>query len=117
MTYYAAPGIPRPERNIRKLTIGIIRDVVCDYYQIPRDKVFEKNRKREFVLTRYVIFFFAKSELFMSLHQIAQFCGGQDHTTVVHGIKTLHDRINTEDSIRADIEILSDKINDLKFNN
>lgn len=109
------PGIPRPERNIKKLTIEEIRDVVCDYYHVPADKVFKKCRKREFVLTRHVIFFFAKSELFMSLHQIAQFCGGQDHTTVVHGIKALHDRIDTENSIRADIEILSDKINDLKF--
>jgi chromosomal replication initiator protein len=69
--------------------------VVCQVRNFPRDKVFSNSRKRELVISRQLISYYARICSGMTLPAIGEQMGGQHHTTVMHSIETIRDLIET----------------------
>ena len=93
------------ERN--ELTIDKVQKVVCDYFNITRDDLLSKTRKRNIVQARQIAMYMSRNLINVSLSTIGSEIGGKDHATVLHACTTVTDLITTDKTFKqyvADIE-------------
>jgi chromosomal replication initiator protein len=94
----------------KEITIDTIQKMVCDFYEIPYDKLQAKTRKREIVQARQISMFLAKQFTKNSLKNIGDHFGGRDHTTVIHSCQTVKDLMDTDVMIREQVKELQQKV-------
>jgi hypothetical protein len=112
----SSPGMPdrkvttckhcgSPIGNNRML-VATIQATVAAYYRIDARKMTSAQRSREFAHPRQIAMFLAGEMTNKSLPEIGRRFGGRDHTTVIHAIKAVKHRIETDPEIAADVELL-----------
>lgn len=94
----------------KEITIETIQKMVCDFYDVPYDKLLEKTRKREVVQARQITMYLAKMFTKNSLKTIGEHFGGRDHTTVIHSFQTVKDLMDTDIMYRESVMELQQKI-------
>lgn len=75
----------------------IVGDVVRKYEDVPDDFYSIKSRKGEITQVRQVLMYFLKNYTKYSLKKIGNYCGGRDHSTVIHAQQTIQDLLDTND--------------------
>lgn len=95
------------------ITIDDISKSVCQYLNIPENKLREKNRKKEIVLARQLAMYFSKELTKSSLKTIGLHFGGRDHSTVIHACLTVEQMHKNDPSMRDLIDSIRNK---LEFN-
>ncbi len=96
--------------STKELTIGNITKTVCEFYNIPYDKLLAKTRKREIVQARQISMFLSKEFTKSSLKTIGEHFGGRDHTTVIHSCQTVKNLMDTDPLIRDHVKELQQKV-------
>ena len=89
------------------ITIDKVQKVVCDYFNITRDTLLSKTRKRQIVQARQIAMYMSRSLINCSLSTIGAEIGGKDHATVLHACTTVSDLMATDKTFKqyvADIE-------------
>jgi chromosomal replication initiator protein len=94
----------------REISIDSIQKIVCDYFQLPVERLKEKTRKREIVQARQISMYFAKEYTKSSLKTIGLHFGGRDHSTVIHALHTVNDLIDTDREFKRYVEDIKKKI-------
>lgn len=106
--------IDRLRQEIRKEFYGSlhekgIKDViitVCRYYGCQPEDIETRSRKRQFVEPRQLIAWMIHRQVVpnrMTYEQTAEIFGGYNHATVLHSVKAVDQRIQTETAFRNDI--------------
>lgn len=93
-----------------QISIEFIQNYVSDYFGIDTNKVREKTRKQEIVEARQIAMFLAKKYTKSSLKTIGLQFGGRDHSTVIHAISTVEERIATSPKHKRMVKELEQKI-------
>lgn len=91
-------------RGARELTIEQIHEVVCDQFQVDKEQVRSKTRKREVVQARQLTMYLSKSCTNSSLKQIGKFFNGRDHSTVIHANQAVSNLLETDAEFRKQVE-------------
>lgn len=94
----------------KEVTIDTIQKMVCDYFDVPYDKLLQKTRKREIVQARQITMFLSKSFTKNSLKTIGEHFGGRDHTTVIHSCQTVKDLMDTDNLFKESVLELQHKV-------
>ncbi|MDR0385792.1 MAG: chromosomal replication initiator protein DnaA [Prevotellaceae bacterium] len=94
----------------KEITIDKIKKIVCDYFEMPLDKLLSMSRKREIVLTRQIAMFLSKNHTRYSFAQIGDQIGKKDHTTVLHACKTVQNLIDTDKAFKKTMQELEKKL-------
>jgi chromosomal replication initiator protein len=94
----------------KEITIETIQKMVCDFFNVPYDKLLEKTRTREVVQARQITMYLAKMFTKNSLKTIGEHFGGRDHTTVIHSFQTVKDLMDTDLLYRESVMELQQKI-------
>lgn len=106
----------------RQLSVQLARDTLADlvgrrshitpsqvietcakFYNISVPEIVSASRSREMVQPRQVAMYLIRQETDASLPEIGGLLGGRDHTTVIHGIDRIKERLETEDNLRRDV--------------
>ena len=82
------------------VTIDKVQKVVCDYFNISRDELVSKTRKRQIVQARQIAMYMSRNLINCSLSTIGAEIGGKDHATVLHACTTVNDLMTTDKSFR-----------------
>ena len=90
----------------REITITYIINVVCEEMGTSQADFFTSTRKRNVVQARQLSMYFAKKYTKASLNIIGEQCGGKDHATVIHSLKTVANLLETDKQFRE----VADKI-------
>ncbi len=93
-----------------QISIESIQEYVCDYFGIDTNKVREKTRKQEIVEARQIAMYLAKQFTDSSLKTIGLHFGGRDHSTVIHAISTVEERMQTSAKHERIVNELHQKI-------
>ena len=91
------------------LSIDKVQKVVCEYFNITRDTLLSKTRKRQIVQARQIAMYMSRSLINCSLSTIGAEIGGKDHATVPHACTTVADLMSTDKTFKqyvTDIEKL-----------
>lgn len=94
----------------KEITIDAIQKMVCEYFDVPYDKLLQKTRKREIVQARQITMYLAKAFTKNSLKTIGEHFGGRDHTTVIHSCQTVKDLMDTDSLFRENVMELTQKV-------
>lgn len=86
-------GTARTERTVQ---IQTIIDSVTDFFGVKVSDLQSKRRQRSIALPRQVCMFLARRHTRYSLEEIGGFFGGRDHTTVMHAVKTVETRLQSD---------------------
>lgn len=93
-----------------QISIESIQNYVCEYFGIDTNKVREKTRKQEIVEARQIAMYLAKQFTDSSLKTIGLHFGGRDHSTVIHAISTVEERMQTSPKHKRIVDELQQKI-------
>ena len=91
------------------ITIDKVQKIVCDYFNITRDELLSKTRKRQIVQARQIAMYMSRTHINCSLSTIGAEIGGKDHATVLHACTTVNDLMSTDKTFKqyvTDIEKL-----------
>lgn len=91
----------------KEISIDKVQTTVCEYFNISREMLLSKSRKRNIVQARQIAMYISRNMLNCSLTTIGTELGGKDHATVMHAISTVSDLMSTDKSFRkyvSDIE-------------
>ncbi len=91
----------------RELSIGQVQQVVCDYFNITKEEMLSRTRKRNIVQARQIAMYMSRSLINCSLTAIGAESGGKDHATVLHACSTVADLMVTDKAFKqyvSDIE-------------
>ena len=92
------------------VTIDGVQKVVCEYFNITRDELLSKTRKRNIVQARQIAMYMSRNLISnCSLSTIGAEIGGKDHATVLHACTTVSDLMSTDKAFKqyvTDIEKL-----------
>jgi chromosomal replication initiator protein len=92
--------------HAQAITIPNIQKTVADYYQLRLADLLSKRRSRSVARPRQMAMSLAKELTEHSLPEIGDAFGGRDHTTVLHGCRTIRDMRETDGKLRQDWEKL-----------
>lgn len=90
--------------EVKKITVQKIQEVVCDYFNIKRDLIQSRSRKREIVQARQVAMYFTKALTEMSLAQIGSHIGKRNHATVLHACNNIRGLMEVDKTFRSNID-------------
>jgi chromosomal replication initiator protein len=94
----------------KEITIDTIQKMVCEFFDLPYDRLLQKTRKREIVQARQITMYLSKIFTKNSLKTIGEHFGGRDHTTVIHSCQTVKDLMDTDSLFRESVMELQQKV-------
>ena len=88
----------------KQITIELIQQKVCDYYNMDVKLLQSKTRKREIALARQISMYLAKKYTEYPLSHIGSRLGGKDHATVHYACKMISQQVEIDKSLRAQVD-------------
>ncbi|MCT4642459.1 MAG: chromosomal replication initiator protein DnaA [Bacteriovoracaceae bacterium] len=97
------------ENQEKIITIDLIAKTVAKYFKLPLGDIRGKTRKAELVLARHIAMYMAHKNLKKTLEEIGDYFDKRDHSTVIHAIDKINNKIKEDTKIQQQIfEIESD---------
>jgi len=93
-----------------EVSIDYLHKVVTEYFNISLESIKSKTRKKEIVIARHVAMYLTKQYTNHSLKYIGDYCGGRDHSTVLHAIQAVNDMLATEQNFKLSLEEIIRKV-------
>ena len=94
----------------RSVNAELIIEMVARQYDTTPEEIIGKKRSQPIALPRQVAMYICRRMTSMSTTSIGDAFGGRDHTTVMHGCKTVEEGIKTDSQLRRHVEQLRDDI-------
>lgn len=94
----------------REITPSLIIEVVAEHFGVSPEDIASKKRTAELVQPRQVVMYFCREMTANSLQNIAKAIGKKDHTTVLHGIKTISKEMENNEELKNQVDIIRKKI-------
>jgi chromosomal replication initiator protein len=79
---------------------------VAEFYDISLNIAVSARRHMQEVRPRQVFYYLCRKYTTLSLKQIGNYTGGRDHSTVIHGAKSIENLMSYDKKFRAQIEAL-----------
>jgi len=93
------------------LTVQTITSEVARYYQVDESDIYSRTRRGDCIKLKYTCIHFIKAHTIMTLSAIGRefpgINGYLDHATVMHALRSVSDRYDTDKTYRAEINELS----------
>lgn len=87
----------------KTITIETIAKSVAQHYKIPMGDLRSKTKTKEVVLARHVAMYLIDKLLKPTLKENGNFFSKRDHTTVIHAIQTIKDRMKSDSMLAQQI--------------
>lgn len=98
------------EKN-KTVTLQYVVDMVADHYGLTSQEIYSKNRSAKIAYPRQIVMYLCHKYLFMTFAEIGKGLGGKDHTTIIHGNRTIEDDLKNDVVLQNTIDMLIKKIN------
>jgi len=94
----------------KEITPSFIIEVVAEHFGVSPTDIASKKRTAELVQPRQVVMYFCRELTSNSLHNIAKAIGKKDHTTVLHGIEKITEKMENDEELKNTVDIIRKKI-------
>lgn len=79
---------------------------VCAYYNIKQAQLRGSSRKREIALTRQIVMYLLRTELGISLDDVAFLVKRKDHTTVMHAVNKIQGLCMKDVEFKKEVDVI-----------
>lgn len=94
----------------KEITPSLIIEVVAEHFGISPEDIASKKRTAELVQPRQVVMYLCRQLTEVSLQNIAKSIGKKDHTTVLHGIEKITEKMENDEELKNKVDIIKKKI-------
>ncbi len=94
----------------REISPSLIIDVVAEHFNISKEDITSKKRNSEYVIPRQIIMYLCRQMTEATFQMIAAYLGKKDHTTVIHGVEKIEEKLRTDEDLRNKIETIQKKL-------
>lgn len=101
-------NIIKPKEEL--ISIDLVQKVVSNFFNIKISDLKVKRKYKSYVLPRQIAMYFSRKLTNASLLEIGEKFGGKDHSTVLHSIKKVEEKMSKENSFKEMIENLKSRI-------
>jgi chromosomal replication initiator protein len=95
-----------PEDGVVKITPDKIMDKVAVFYNVSKEDLIGSVRTKNIALPRQIAMYLCKKLTDMNFGMIGKTFGNKDRTTVMHNVNKIEKEINTNDSLKSDINYI-----------
>lgn len=88
----------------KPITIDLILDKVCGYFNVKQEEVFTKCRKQPVAQVRQIAMYLAQKHTNLSLARIGTLIGKRTHATVLHSCNVVEDRLHVDKNFKSKME-------------
>jgi chromosomal replication initiator protein len=92
--------------NEKVITIELIQKRVCEFYSVKLSDLTSSKRQKSIAAARHVAMYLCKSLTPKSLPDIGASFGGKDHSTVIHAVRKVKEKLQIDNAFATDLEIL-----------
>lgn len=92
------------KRDKRSVSVEDVVDIVSGFYNLNKDCIYQKIRKKEIVKPRQIIMFILREDFGVSYPTIGQKLGGRDHTTVIHSCEKVRKDLKVDNLLSQELE-------------
>jgi chromosomal replication initiator protein len=101
-------NIIKPKEEL--ISTDVIQKVVANYFNIKISDFKVKRKTKGFVVPRQIAIYLSRKLTGSSLIEIGEKFGGKDHSTVLHSIKKVEEKMSNDPSFKEMIENLWGRI-------
>lgn len=101
-------------RQRKKITIDVIKKLVCKYYSISMDQIVSSSRKRSIVRPRQIAIYLSRMYTDAPLQAIGK-SFNRYHATALHSINTVERAVKQNSPVQKQVEFLRLKLESGKF--
>lgn len=95
----------------KNITPDAVISLIAQNFNTSLSELCAKNRKKEIVLPRQLTMYILRKELNLGLEEIGQTLGGRDHSTVLHAVARIEQKLKQNNSfIRTTIQNLKSSL-------
>ncbi|MBQ9333526.1 MAG: chromosomal replication initiator protein DnaA [Lachnospiraceae bacterium] len=94
----------------KEITPSYILKEVCDDYNVLVEDVTGKKRNAKFVEPRFIVMYLCRELTDASLSDIGKLLSNRDHTTIMHGVNDIEERIKSEEELSTRIKSIKSRI-------
>ncbi|MEX0934041.1 MAG: chromosomal replication initiator protein DnaA [Candidatus Paceibacterota bacterium] len=92
------------KKDRKTISTEDVVEIVTDFYNLEKDFIYQKTRRREVVKPRQIIMFLLREDFGVSYPTIGQKLGGRDHTTVIHSCEKVRKDLELNSSLSQELE-------------
>ncbi len=93
-----------------EISLAEITAAVAKYFRLRRTELRSSSRKQTLVRARSLAMLLGRRLTSMSMHQIGDYFGGRDHTTVLHAIRKTDSLLEQESELRRAADEIQEKL-------
>ena len=93
-----------------EISLPEITSIVAKYFRLRRTDLRSSSRKQSLVRARSLAMLFGRRLTSLSMHQIGDYFGGRDHTTVLHAIRKTESLLEQEGELKRAAEEIQEKL-------
>ena len=94
----------------KEITPSLIIEVVAEHFGISPEDIASRKRTAELVQPRQIVMYLCRQLTESSLQNIAKTIGKKDHTTVLHGIEKITEKMENDEELKNKVDIIKKKI-------
>ncbi len=88
----------------RNISVKEVVKTVADFYNLDKDIIYKKTRKKEVVRPRQLIMYILREDFNISYPSIGEKLGGRDHTTVIHSCDKIRENLKNNSLLLQELE-------------
>lgn len=104
-----APDDTRPIRTSLS-RIAYIQQIVARRYNVSREDLISTRRTQHVLLPRQIAIYLARTLTIRSLPEIGRLFGNRDHTTVMHAVRRIEQRMQSDQKCAGDVAMFVKQI-------
>ena len=96
--------------STEKLTASDIIDLATDFFSLPKEELLGPCRTKDLVTARHITMYALREHTDLSLPTIGSLFDGRDHTSVLHAVNKITEKMQTDNNIHSQVLKLTNQI-------
>jgi chromosomal replication initiator protein len=92
----------QPE-EAKKVTLESIAKATSQYFKIPMADLKSKARSKNIAKARHIAMYLSRKIVGATQQEIGRFYGGRDHSSVIHAVRAITEKIKKDAEISRDV--------------
>ena len=93
------------------VTLDLIAKTAARVYMVKLGDLKSKSRSKTLVAARNMILYIARNSIKVTLQELGRYFDGRDHSTILHGIHSVAEKITEDDDLRRQHDLIIEEIN------
>lgn len=96
--------------SMKQIDISVIQKAIEQYYKVSHSELVGVKRTQNIAHARHIAIYLCRNMLDMPFGSIGKKFGQRDHSTIMHSVKTVEDKMRKNKEVRDEVEIITKMI-------